>query len=456
MKKLLKKNLGKLLIAICIAFVSLGSNCTSKNCEPIHATDAKDALTLPAENLETDVFLDATLSMQGFVTEGSFSIFQQTIPILERAVIKNNGRIHFYKFGTNIKELPERSYSEFDKKSFYTDAELNRVTSIEKVLEQSDTNHLTIIVTDLFQEKADINQLSELIKKKFISNSFAVGILGVKSQFDGTVYDVGTNNYSFKYAGSGESSSFRPFYLIAFGKHADIARYFDTLVTGEMAGFPVKERIIFSRFLTAQPIAFDGAKITETKGANEVSGVLIKAENKDNIYREFKVKDNIETASFSADLPFQSLPNTVNFSDQLVSDGIEAFSCSNSTSTTANAGSKLNFVPNAENQSTLDIEAIAVEKQKIRLKIGIPTKKFESETIYGFHIILRPKEYSLPPWINEWNMTGEQIEAWRKNPASFDGTRTYNLLPFLQTLWETTRQVHNPKVADFYIYFRRG
>lgn len=455
MRKLLKKNLEKLLIAACFVFFLLGSSCASKNCVPIHATDAKDALTMPTENLETDVFLDATLSMQGFVTEGSFSIFQQTIPILERAVIKNNGRIHFYKFGTEIKELPERSYSEFDKKSFYTDAELNRITSIEKVLEQSDTNHLTIIVTDLFQEKADINQLSEQIKKKFIGNGLAIGILGIKSQFDGTVYDVGTNNYSFKYTGSGESSSFRPFYLIAFGKHADIAGYFDTLITGEMSRFPVKERIIFSRFLTAKPTAFEGAKITETKGVNEVSGVLIKVENKDNIYKEFKLKDNIDVAFFSAQMPFQPLPNIVNFSEQFV-DSVEAFNCPNSDSNTANTENKLTFASDAGNQSVLGIQSSMVENQRINLKLEIPTKKLESETIYGFHIILRPKEYSLPKWINEWNMTGEQVEEWRKNPASFDGTKTYNLLPFLQTLWETTRQVHNPKVADFYIYLRRG
>ena len=122
MKKVIKKVPRKLLFLVCGLSVLFGSTCGSyKTCEPIHRIDTKDLLTLPTDNLETDIFLDATLSMQGFISEGTFSFYQQTIPILERSVIKNNGKAHFYKFGTTIKELPERSYSEFDKKSFYTE-----------------------------------------------------------------------------------------------------------------------------------------------------------------------------------------------------------------------------------------------------------------------------------------------------------------------------------------------
>ncbi len=160
-----------LFIKLCVIFVCVflaGGSCASKpKCLPPPSLADSDSMPPATANLSTDVFLDATISMQGFISDNSLSYYQQSIPMLERAIIKNGGRAAFYKFGTDIKELSGRSYGDADKKNFYTDSLINKKTLIEKVIERADSNHLTVIITDLFQEKSDINQLSEKIKTKF-------------------------------------------------------------------------------------------------------------------------------------------------------------------------------------------------------------------------------------------------------------------------------------------------
>jgi len=413
-----------------------------------------DSMPPPNPNPQTDVYLDGTLSMQGYVSDGSLSYYQQSIPMLERAVIKNGGQIAFHKFGTEIVDLPERTYADAGKKAFYEDGKINKKTMIEKVIDQADPDGLTIIVTDLFQERADINQLSEKIKNKFISNNRAVGILGIRSQYNGRIFDVGTNNYSFGYNSKEEPGSLRPVYLLALGNHADIARYFDTLTTGEMSGFPEKQQVIFSKYLTSQPATWEKSKITETKGVNEVNGVLVSSQRGELPYKEFKVKENSDVGNITAEVPFRPLANTVTY-DQLQST-VEPFTCSSTDKKDGDSGAGGQTVSNPGIATAVRIAGQVIDNAKIGLKLEVDRKKLDPKVISGYRVILRPSNYVMPAWIDDWNMTGEQIEAWQREPASFDGSKTYNLAPFLQTLWETNRQVNNPKVADFYSYFRNG
>jgi hypothetical protein len=422
-------------------------------CDPPPLLESEDLLTASPSNPPTDVFIDATLSMQGFVGDGASSYYQQSIPMLERAVIKNGGKISFYKFGTDIQPLPERSYEDAEKKGFYSDSSINKKTLIEKVIDRADPHSLTIIVTDLFQERADINQLSEKISAKFIKNNQAVGVLGIRSQFNGKIFDVGPNNYSFVYTSAAEPKSLRPFYLLALGTHADIAHYFETLTSGEMSSFPETQKVIFSKFVSTSPATWAHSTIIDSRGINEVNGVLVAPQKGETPYKEFKVKNNVETATISAQIPYQAVKDTVAYEG--LKPTVEAFTCGAAAKTSDNSSASTGNIPNPEG-GAVQFSAATSDAGRIDLKIDIAPKKLDSKIICGYHLIVRPGEYHLPSWINEWNMTGEQIESWHRTPQSFDGSRTYNLSPFLGTLWEINRQINNPKIADFYTYFRAG
>ncbi len=435
-----------ILTLICLAaFTSCGDKLV---CAPPQAASA-DGIVINRTNT-VDIFLDATLSMQGFITDGSFSYYQQSMPMLERAVIRNGGTVNFHKFGTEIAELPGRSYGDAQRKVFYTDALINKKTLIEKVLDRSNPEHLTIIVTDLFQERADINQLSELIKNKFISAELAVGVLAIKSHFNGMVFDVGSNNYSFSYASGGEASSLRPFYLLALGTHGDIANYFDTLVSGEMAAFPQKEQVIFSKFITPHISSWDGSQLTDSQGINEVNGVLVQPQGGEHQYKEFRIKGNARDTWLAADLRFERLPNVAEFEN--LKPSIEAFNCGAAPIAAGTETGSEGYVANDALSDALGITA-AESGNGLQIRIDVDQSRLGQGQIAAYRIVLKPERYAMPAWVNEWNMTDEQIESWR-TAGTLDGSKTYNLTPFLQTLWEMNKQVHDPIVADLFAFFR--
>ena len=411
-----------------------------------------------------EIYLDSTLSMQGFTNTETFSYYQQIIPLLESAVIKNwkNSTIIFNKFGDanksedkkksgdKVENLSGRKFLEANKSAFYSDA--SRKTLIENAIETANVDNLSIILTDLFQDNADINPLVEKIKDKFIINGKAVGIMAVKSQFKGFIYDVGSKNYKFQYPTSGDSA-LRPFYILAFGSHSDITAYFDTLENSGLKDFPEKNRIIFSPFLTNQPAAFSNSKIIDTKNVNDVSGVLVKSNGNVAAYKELKVVNGKKPATFTAQLPFEKLPNTIDFGTQLEPE-IESWTCRKIENNESNQNNGLPFAANPNVKDALDISSSFVDANTIEFNLTIHTEKFDNNEVNCFRILLRPKEFALPEWTDGWNMTDEQIDEWYKNPTSFDGSKTYNLKRFIQDLWVTTGKSHSPKVADFYLYIK--
>lgn len=448
------------LIFLCVVFfIAFSTGCkkltekfsgqSSGKCSVISATETRDVLSPPSENLQVDIYLDATLSMKGFTETDSFSYYQQTIPLLESSVINTlKGEKVFYKFGNKSVVLKDRDYLQSQKPTFYADANFNTKTLIENVLENSNSQNLTIIVTDLFQNNADVNQLSEKIKSKFINANLAVGILGIKSQFIGTIYDVGSNNFSFSYNTLNDEAKYRPFYILAFGSHSNIARYFDALEQDGIKNFPVKQRVILSGNLSERPASFLGADITDKKNINELSGTIVKNEENLSDFGEFRVRDSGKPAVIEAQLPFQKLPGTVNVSEELELE-VSSLICSG-----ANAENTSSFAPQPAVMNAISTDAKVTKSEGINLKINVAPEKLERDEVSAFHLILRPKQLSLPDWINEWNMTDSEISIWSKNKNQFDGTKTYNLKHFLQTLWTTTQNVHKPKVADFYLYIK--
>jgi len=427
----------------------------SSNKCPVISESANAAASLPpaTENLQVDIYLDATLSMKGFTETDTFSYYQQTIPLLESSVINTlKGEKFFYKFGSKTEILNDRSFLQAQKPTFYADASFNTKTFIEGVLENANPQNLTIIVTDLFQDNADVNQLSEKIKPKFINNSLAIGILGIKSQFNGNVYDVGTNNYSFPYKTS-DDASFRPFYILAFGSHSNIARYFDALEQDGIKNFPAKQRIILSRYLSDKPSSFQGGEVVDKKNINELNAVIVSNEQNLTNFGEFRIRKEREPAVIEAKLPFQQLSGIVNFSEQLEPE-VESMICSQAGSSDSGAGNTRSFTSYPSAAGAIVVNAQLNKPEGINLKIDVAPEKLEGSEVNAFHLILRPKQTSLPGWIDEWNMTDSEIEMWKRNPAEFNGTKTYNLKHFLQTLWTTTLNVHKPKAADFYLYIK--
>ena len=251
-----------------------------------------------SDRLVARIYFDATLSMQGFVVPDS-THYTRICSSLESVIVSGwkDETVNFFRFGEKVEPIDRSTYLQAGYESFYEQAHIFRKTYIEEVIrheeqfvkvrgeagntpeDETERNvndtpedvtegitpkepeeELVIIVTDLFQDDSDITLLIDHLKEKYIKKGREVGLFGLRSQFDGTVYDIGIGEgSSLRYRSNpGNPETFRPFYLLVLGKHADIAHYFDRL---KLNGFSEAETIIFSRYLVNPLLSFDGAKI---------------------------------------------------------------------------------------------------------------------------------------------------------------------------------------------------
>jgi hypothetical protein len=430
------------------------SACTRKRSPPPQEEE-QDKFAPISEALTVDLFFDATLSMKGFVSTQTSSAYQQTVPLLERVVIEgwNNGQARFYKFGDAIAPLPGRDYLEAAKPAFYGDKNYNKKTLIERVIDEAKPDHLTVIITDLFQTNADVNQLSNKLKQKFIANNLAIGVYAVRSQFNGSIYDVGPDSYSFTYRSGDKPASHRPFYLLAFGSHADVAHYFDVLSNSGLNALPEKHMLIFSRYLASHLPSFTPVKLKTADKISEISSSnLLPSDYKGDRVKAFKVSKGAMAAKFSLELPYDAgLTNVLAHGSELVPE-ITAWKGEDT------GGRDLTLVENQQAQKALAVTAKLLPEDapfnKLELQAELNLGGLPVAGIYRYRILLRPRSYVLPEWITKWNMRDTEIKIWHQRPQEFDGSKTYNLENFLGTLQGAVLSTTPPKVGDVYCYIR--
>ena len=195
--------------------------------------------------------------MQGFVKPGS-THYTQILPYVERVITTGawpDESVQFFQFGTQVKPISRDTYVKMvANPKFYEDTDINLETRIQTVIDsevqevinnementsvedQTDhtgsgekndhkrkANRLVVIVTDLFQQNSDISLLVTQLRKKYIEKGLEVGLLGLRSQFDGTVYDIGPSSASMPYESDPKDpGTFRPFLHSGF---REVRRY---------------------------------------------------------------------------------------------------------------------------------------------------------------------------------------------------------------------------------------
>ena len=424
-----------------------------------------------SDSLVARIYFDATLSMQGFVVPDS-THYTRICSSLESVIVSGwrNETVNFFRFGEKVESIDRSTYLQAGYESFYEQEDIFGKTYIEKVIENEaqfvnadigqirapedpeeiDANdtpeeapvpantegQLVVIVTDLFQDDSDITQLIGHVKDKYIKKGVDVGLFGLRSQFDGTVYDIGIGEgSSLRYRSNpGNPETFRPFYLLVLGKHADIAHYFDRL---KLNGFSEAETIIFSRYLVNPLLSFDGAKI---EGLENLIRDTI-AEKPDSRLKEYRIRQRDRPSKISAKMKYELLPHAMPFDSNIFEPTIivehnrynsdrrkeisqAAQNCLEVTSTFANNGNGDELI--------VDFE--------------LDSRVLPRRTVYLYKAALRPKNdtYQVPEWCSGWDMgTGR------------NGAKTLNLVNFVDGLTDIAVSEHQPKIAQFYFYVEK-
>ena len=461
-------------ISIYFCFIFFLTSCNDKpnitDTSHIPKFEPGDSYAIPREiskGLAVHIYFDATLSMQGFVNSEGPTHYKQMCRELKSVITVggwSNEKVKYFKFGTKVEPISDEDYQTVAIPDFYETEDIMGQTFIDKVLnyemresptgniervaptpeEQSEVvksevetdgsneaNRLVIIVTDLFQDKGDINSLVAQLKEKYIVKGIEVGLLGFRSQFKGKVYDFGFGERSRFYESTeGESETYRPFYLLVLGKYADIANYFDNLIA---RGFDKAKTIIFSRYLVSPLLSFNGASIDDPTNLNSDDFV-----SPDPRLKQYEIIDDSKSASISAKMKYVPSLHAMNFNSDTFEVSIIA-KCSDEEKTKVKKAQEC-----LEVTSTLSKNE---DGDELNIEFSLDSQSLPQRTVYLYEVTLSPNFdiFQVPEWCSEWDMGADR-----------EGSKTLNLVNFVRDLSLVSAQMYRPQIAKFYFYIKKG
>ena len=343
------RNLAKLLVVI---FISVYSAAEAKdNCQP-EFNLTKSTLNIETPNKEEDkkytfVYFDQSLSMQGFTKDqpGKKNLYKDVIDDLQQIAENVGDETFYHSFGKKIQPIKESKISQVITPSFYdcsgasTDCN-NQESKIHLPFKdaKAEPEGTYIIVTDLFLHSKQLvgGTLSQLTKplKSILKKGKSVGIIGVMSSFNGTIYDIptmegGTVSYT--------EAQKRPFYIIVIGDQKEINQVKKNL---EEQHFTDAENNYKYTLITSTPIL---QNLNEKKLINEnnISSKVTKAEN----FKLDYIKETLPVYKFDIRNKSKSIEFSINRDDIIVkgSNGVSEFRIENTLwSSKENRCSKIN------------------------------------------------------------------------------------------------------------------
>lgn len=420
-------------------------------CSPATQKDASQTSVADkrSDNIKLEIQVDGTKSMQGFVNNARKSRYEQTLELLDVIATaswsRDKSTIDYYRFGTERQGISKQTYISAQKPNFYERGGVFQDGQITAAIPPSPTNRLSIIITDLYQTDADISSVIGKLKKEYLQQGYAVGILGIKSEFNGQVYDIGVRQVSRSYKTDGQQPKrFRPFYLIILGSYQNIAYYFEQLQKESKRLIEPEQFIIFyprvietssalnlDRFTSEIPRRQNKLRKIPTFNNRQVRGKII---DKTSTLALLLQEDASETYELKQTISyFPSL-----YTLQVDPSQPDAFIPQNNGEIFDLDAQK--FQPNNSQGiqfSNWQINETESEP-KLTFSTSVDSKKIQPG-IHTFAVNLIPNRFKEPQWWSKWNFDERTFD--RNNNANFDGSTTLNLLNFMKGMKTVTSEL---------------
>lgn len=387
--------------------------------------------------LSISINIDGSGSMLGYVNQDNSS-YIQALELLDNTLSTINTRsqfnINYYRSGDYLNEAKQLTRSEFikaKKADFYNgrNAKFPAVSSdlSSLITKPKNSDTLSVIVTDLAQNDGDVNLIANKIRENYFNNkdeNYAVGIWGVKSEFDGTVYSATNTNKKFNYSTKGKNNKqYRPFYILFLGNYQDIANSFDKLAKEQGSLSDRSNFVIFSPHHLLSDVSY----LTEPDNIsldlftpNQLHNGNVSVEKNNQPIELLEIKNNhTEVLDLKYQVPLKQLNHTlaVDTNDLKVNIDASAF----------NKVSKQEFKQLPAANNALNFSEWEIAENKLKFFTTINPDLLPEANIYYFKVDVVAKDLQKPQWWSDWNTN-----------SGDDGAKTTNLSNFMNSLRNMT------------------
>ena len=399
-----------------------------------------------SKNLTVAIHVDGTPSMQGYVSNSAESRYSQTLKALDETARLNSKTVKYYRLGTTSNSINREKYRQATETRFYSGNSsgfpLLTVSQIEAAINPPDNQEiLSVIVTDLYQKNTDITAITERIKKYYLNNNndsdYAVGVIGIKSEFSGRIFLEDNRNSSITYqTTTSKPQQYHPFYLIFLGRYSDIANYFDRLANNNNTKEAIEQGglVIFSPDYLLQntvtlteypklpleedivrPVSLNDGQVAIEKDDQPLEMLEIDKREQDNLNFKYNVELKhlkhglkIEPQKIKADLEFLKFDSF----DKSFKDASKTRSLTNN----------------------LAVKEWAIDDTNgdLSFNLSINSGKIDPG-VYLFNIDTIAQGLQSQSWWEEWNGSSQDI-------LNGEGWKTYNLARFLEQMKTITTE----------------
>lgn len=426
----LKKKNGFIVLLILVALLSMSGCGTSQpkrtNHTPLPAFSAEVGKLINIEKKETtypaniDLFFDMSVSMRGYLYPGATkykSVMDGLLVTAETQVNKAaDGQVHYYQFGDSFDEMQNPDTVKNWEAYNYSDS------FIYLAIENANLEHLTVIVTDLAVETESLDTLINRIGTEYMSKGYAIGLVGVKSEYEGYVYSLEevSDRVVLLTEGKEPKDQF-PFYLLVLGQQEEITTFYKDLEYYTLSEFP-KESYNY----TLIPLASKGllSQIDDSQVSfsrlNEDSAIFVDTQDvildekvpqyKINRSPKNEVGFNLKGLSYS-EIPF--IPS----STSTISNKIELLQYEEITQ---------KWIPLSEIDKYIQIEDLT-DGENMDINYEILPDLLDSNKSYAVVTTAYLKQgeedekniFKVPEWIYNWTTDKAKISAWKDEFNSF-------------------------------------
>ena len=378
--------------------------------------------------------------MQGYTKNqpGHNNLYVNVIDDLQQIAENVGSKTYYHSFGKSIVPIKENKISQVIKPSFYectgSAADCNNQESkihLPFKMAKANPDGTYIIVTDLFLSSKQLvgGTLSQLTKplKSILKKGKSVGIIGVMSSFNGTIYDIPTNEGGTV---SYTEAQKRPFYIIVIGDQKEINQIKKNL---EEQHFSDPEDKYKYSLITSTPIL---QNLNEKKliTENNISSKVTKAEN----FKFDYIEETLPVYKFDIRNKSKSIKFKIKNSDIIVkgSNGVSNFKIENTLwSSKEDRCSKIND-DDWKKDKRLSISKIIQNEQELTLSMfsEVPLKKifWGRKYFYLVDIYAEKPGNASEETFKEWSVRDAEAEEFKDgNPVEF---KTLNLTKIIKIL----------------------